>query len=296
MSELEIDAKHPDCDDSSLFPNPGGNEELLRVPLERIVPNPQQPRQRFPEETLRRLAQSIRTQGVLQPLVVRQSGAEHYELIAGERRWRALKLLEAKDAPVIVRDVPDEALLEIALLENIQRENLTPIEEARSYRQLIERHGYTQEVLARRLGKDRSTIANLMRLLHLSAPVQNDLESGRLTIGHARALLALPDESAQLHLRDRLLRHGWNVRETERQVRAWLARLPQHTRRDEPNSGSPQASSPRLRPEIKALEEELARMLGTRVALTYRNGRGSLRIDYHSLEEFERLYERLIGS
>lgn len=279
MSELGVGAGYP-----------GGREELRRVPLERIFPNPQQPRQRFSEEALQRLAQSIRTQGVLQPLVVRSSGSEGFELIAGERRWRALKLLEAKDAPVLIRDIPDEAVLEVALLENIQRENLTPIEEARSYRQLVEQHGYTQEALARRLGKDRSTIANLMRLLALSTPVQNDLESGRLTIGHARALLPLPDETAQLHLRERLLRHGWNVRETEKQVRAWLARLPQT-----PQSKN-STPSPRLRPEIKALEDELARMLGTRVALTYQKGRGSVRIDYHSLEEFERLYERLIGS
>jgi len=274
---------------------PGGREELRRVPLEHIFPNPQQPRQRFSEEALQRLAQSIRTQGVLQPLVVRSSGSGGYELIAGERRWRALKLLEAKDAPVLIRDIPDEAVLEVALLENIQRENLTPIEEARSYRLLVEQHGYTQEALARRLGKDRSTIANLMRLLALSTPVQNDLESGRLTIGHARALLPLPDEAAQLHLRERLLRHGWNVRETEKQVRAWLARLPQTP---QPKGQNPKNTTPssRLRPEIKALEDELARMLGTRVALTYQKGRGSVRIDYHSLEEFERLYERLIGS
>jgi ParB family chromosome partitioning protein len=280
----------------SVVANSSGDEEFRRVPLERIIPNPQQPRQHFSEAALQHLAQSIRTQGVLQPLVVRESGEECYELIAGERRWRALKLLDAEDAPVVVRNIPDEAMLEVALLENIQRENLTPIEEARSYRQLVEQYGYTQEALARRLGKDRSTIANLMRLLHLTTPVQNDLESGRLTIGHARALLALPDEAAQLHLRERLLRHGWNVRETERQVRAWLARLPQAAQPDDLHSGSSSMPSTRLRPEIKALEDELTRMLGTRVALTYRNGRGSLRIDYHSLEEFEQLYERLIGS
>jgi len=280
----------------SVVANSSGNDEFRRVPLERIIPNPQQPRQHFSEAALQHLAQSIRTQGVLQPLVVRQSGTEDYELIAGERRWRALKLLDAEDAPVIVRNIPDEAVLEVSLLENIQRENLTPIEEARSYRQLVEQYGYTQEVLARRLGKDRSTIANLMRLLHLTSPVQNDLESGRLTVGHARALLALPDETAQLHLRERLLRHGWNVRETERQVRTWLTRLPQAAKSDDPHAGSSSKPSTRLRPEIKALEDELARILGTRVALTYQNGRGSLRINYHSLEEFERLYERLIGS
>ena len=182
-------------------------EEMLRVSLDRISPNPLQPRKRFAEERLKGLAQSIKSQGVLQPLIVRKhpSLPGNYELVAGERRWRALQLLNYTKVPVMVRRVKDQDLLEVALLENIQREDLSPIEEAMSYRELLRRHGYTQEFLAGRIGKDRSTIANLMRLLQLPEAVQNDLEQGRMTVGHARALLALPSEKVQLFLRKKLL-------------------------------------------------------------------------------------------
>ena len=194
------------------------DQTLLRVSVEQIVPNPQQPRKHFPQKSLQELAQSIQTQGVLQPLVVRKHPSldNHYELVAGERRWRALKQLEVSQVPVILRKVGDDEMLEVALLENIQRENLSVIEEAQSYQDLLQRHGYTQEELAQRIGKDRSTIANQMRLLQLPSALKNDLETGRISVGHARSILSLPGKAFQLDIRERLLLNSWSVRETER--------------------------------------------------------------------------------
>ena len=204
------------------------DETLLHVSLEQIIPNPKQPRKHFSQKTLLELAQSIRAQGILQPLVVRkhQNLTNCYELVAGERRWRALKQLEVNEVPVVLREVGDDEMLEVSLLENIQRENLTIIEEAQAYHDLLKIHDYTQEELAQRIGKDRTTITNLMRLLKLPSALKNDLETGRITSGHARSILALPGEAFQLDMRQRLLRHSWSVRDTERQVRLKLNSLP----------------------------------------------------------------------
>ena len=203
------------------------DETLLHVSLEQIIPNPKQPRKHFSQKTLLELTQSIRTQGILQPLVVRkhQNLTNCYELVAGERRWRALKQLEVNEVPVVLREVGDDEMLEVSLLENIQRENLTIIEEAQAYHDLLKIHDYTQEELAQRIGKDRSTITNLMRLLKLPSALKNDLETARITPGHARSILALPGEAFQLEMRQRLLRHSWSVRDTERQVRLKLNSL-----------------------------------------------------------------------
>ena len=276
-------------------------QTFLRVSLEHIVPNPQQPRKQFPDKSLQELAQSIKVQGVLQPLVVRKhpSLANRYELVAGERRWRALKQLEVSQVPVILRKVGDDELLEVALLENIQRENLSVIEEAQSYQDLLQSHGYTQEELARRIGKDRSTIANQMRLLLLPSPLKNDLETGRITAGHARTILALPSTAFQLEMRGRLLLESWSVRETERQVRLkldFLAVSPQKL--GNKNTASAGASENLLSKaekdtHLQNLEEELQRRLRTRVEIKFREGKGQIKIDYFSLEEFERLYELL---
>lgn len=277
------------------------DQTFLRVSLEHIVPNPQQPRKQFSDKSLQELAQSIRAQGVLQPLVVRKhpSLENRYELVAGERRWRALKQLEVPQVPVILRKVGDDEMLEVALLENIQRENLSVIEEAQSYQVLLQSHGYTQEELARRIGKDRSTIANQMRLLLLPSPLKNDLETGRITAGHARSILALPGTAFQLEMRERLLLNSWSVRETERQVRLKLDFLevsPQ--KQGDKNSALAGTSETQLSKaekdtHIQNLEEELQRRLRTRVEIKFREGKGQIKIDYFSLEEFERLYELL---
>ena len=273
-------------------------DTLLKVSPEQIVPNPQQPRKYFDEKSLNELAQSIRAQGVLQPLVVRKHPElpNQYELVAGERRWRALKKIDVAQVPVILRNVSDNEILEVSLLENIQRENLTVIEEAQSYHDLLKIHRYTQEELAKKLGRDRSTIANMLRLLHLPSALKNDLETGRITSGHARCILALPNEGVQLEMRQRLLRNSWSVRETERQVRMKLNYLSKFSQKDSSNNSVTNASSLDEDIQIQHLEDQLQRCLGTNVDIKFKNGKGQIKIDYYSLDEFERLYDLLNSS
>ena len=273
-------------------------DTLLQVSPEQIVPNPQQPRKHFDEKSLNELAQSISAQGVLQPLVVRKHPEfpNQYELVAGERRWRALKQLDVAHIPVVLRNVSDNEILEVSLLENIQRENLTVIEEAQSYHDLLQIHGYTQEELAKKLGRDRSTIANMLRLLQLPSALKNDLETGRITSGHARSILSLPNEGVQLEMRQRLLRKSWSVRETERQVRMKLDYLSKFTQRDGSNNSDTSASSTDAEIQLQHLEDQLQRRLGTNVDIKFQNGKGQIKIDYYSLDEFERLYDLLNSS
>ena len=273
-------------------------DTLLQVSPEQIVPNPQQPRKHFDEKSLNELAQSIRAQGVLQPLVVRKHPElpNQYELVAGERRWRALKQIDVVQVPVVLRNVSDSEILEVSLLENIQRENLTVIEEAQSYHDLLQIHGYTQEELAKKLGRDRSTIANMLRLLQLPSALKNDLETGRITSGHARSILSLPNEGVQLEMRRRLLRKSWSVRETERQVRMKLDYLSKFTQRDGSNNSDTSASSTDADIQLQHLEDQLQRRLGTNVDIKFQNGKGQIKIDYSSLDEFERLYDLLNSS
>ena len=273
-------------------------DTLLQVSPEQIVPNPQQPRKHFDEKSLNELAQSISAQGVLQPLVVRKHPKfpNQYELVAGERRWRALKQIDVAQVPVVLRNVSDNEILEVSLLENIQRENLTVIEEAQSYQDLLQIHGYTQEELAKKLGRDRSTIANMLRLLQLPSALKNDLETGRITSGHARSILSLPNEGVQLEMRQRLLRNSWSVRETERQVRMKLDYLSKFSQRDGSNNSDTSASSPDPEIQLQHLEDQLQRRLGTNVDIKFQNGKGQIKIDYYSLDEFERLYDLLKSS
>ena len=273
-------------------------DTLLQVSPEQIVPNPQQPRKHFDEKSLNELAQSISAKGVLQPLVVRKHPKfpNKYELVAGERRWRALKQIDVAQVPVVLRNISDNEILEISLLENIQRENLTVIEEAQSYHDLLQIHGYTQEELAKKLGRDRSTIANMLRLLQLPSALKNDLETGRITSGHARSILSLPNEGAQLEMRQRLLRNSWSVRETERQVRMKLDYLSKFSQRDGSKNSDRSASSHDEDIQLQHLEDQLQRRLGTNVDIKFKNGKGQIKIDYYSLDEFERLYELLNSS
>lgn len=277
---------------SGATPVPAVKEEVVQLAVERISPNPLQPRRSFSAARIRSLAQSIAQQGVIQPLVVRPHprDEDRYQLVAGERRLRAVRLLGWAAAPALVRSVPDENLLEAALVENLQREQLTPIEEAQALRDLMERHGYTQDMLARRIGRDRSTIANLVRLLALPVSLQEDLEAERLTVGHARALLPLEDTVLQLGLRNEILRRGLSVRDTERLVRR-------------------QASGGRANPEpapdaereagaeaYGAVAESLERRFGTKVTVR-RHGRheGSVELAFYSLDDFNRLFDLLMG-
>ncbi|HKI69472.1 MAG TPA: ParB/RepB/Spo0J family partition protein, partial [Verrucomicrobiae bacterium] len=189
-------------------------EQVQRVPLARIRPCPQQPRKDFPAESLRELADSIKEQGIVQPLIVRDRGP-HLELIAGERRWRAAQLLNLAEVPVIVREADDRAVLELALIENLQRENLNPIEEALGYSQLIEQFRLTQEEAATKVGKNRASVTNALRLLKLSPEIQGYIRDGRLSVGHGKVILSLTDEKLQKLAAERVIKEGFNVRQTE---------------------------------------------------------------------------------
>src|SRR5438132_4873868 len=202
----------------SVNSQPADNEEIRDVEIDLIRPNQQQPRTTFQEEKLQDLAQSIRTSGIIQPVLVRRRGGL-FELIAGERRWRAAQIAGLSRIPAIVRDIPDEQLLELALIENIQREELNPVEEANAYKRLIESLGLTQEEVARRVGRDRTFITNYLRVLKLPTDIQNLLEHDKLTFGHARALLSVPDPITQRRLAQKIVKQNWSVRETERRVR-----------------------------------------------------------------------------
>jgi ParB family chromosome partitioning protein len=249
------------------------------IPLDRIRPNPRQPRKHFDPEALSELTNSIRISGVIQPIVVRRSG-DGYELIAGERRWRAAKEAGLDRVPAVVRDATNVQSLEIALVENLLREDLNPLEAAEGYRQLLADFGWTQEELGQRIGKDRSSIANTLRLLKLPGPIQDDLRSGRLTMGHALSLLSLTSEDEQLKLRDQILTHSWSVRTTEADVKA---RRPVRT-----------ATRGRS-VELVAFEAALQRTLMTRVKIVGTDRRGRIEISYATAEELERLGSLLGG-
>ena len=277
------------------------DDTLLNVSMEQIVPNPKQPRKYFSEKSIHELAQSIRNQGVIQPLIVRKhpSLENHYELVAGERRWRALQQLEVFQVPVVLRRIKDEEILEVSLLENIQRENLTIIEEAQSYKDLLQIHGYTHEELAKRIGKDRSTISNFIRLLQLPSELKNDLERGRISTGHARAVLALPNKDFQLEMRQSILRNSWTVRDTERNVRQTLKTLSiRLEKKDGTTKKIPSSDGNNSNKDfqLENMEEKLRLKLGTRVQIRHISGKGHIKIEYYSLEEFEKFYELLISS
>ena len=257
--------------------------EPSEVDLDSIVPGPMQPRTHFDEAALESLAESIKTHGIVQPLLVRRRDGG-YELIAGERRWRAAKLAGISRVPVIVKEVPDDSLLEIALIENIQRENLNPIEEAHAYKKLIETVGLTQESLASRVGRDRTYITNYLRLLRLPDDVQQLLKEGRLSTGHARTLLALSDTDLQRRIARQIIDSGLSVRATEQLVQKASEEKP--ARRSAPQA---------VDPNIKAAETKLRRALGTQVKiLQAADGRGKVEISFFNTQDLDRIYTLLL--
>jgi len=265
--------------------------EVRRLRLDSIVPNPQQPREEFAPMELADLASSIRENGLLQPLMVRPARppAIGFELVAGERRLRAVTSLGWEEVSAVVRDVDDEGLLVLALVENLQREALNPLEEAEGYRNLADRFGMTQEDIARAVGRERSTVANLLRLLKLPPSIRRMLRDGALSMGHARALLAVADPVRAADLARRAVDEGWPVREVER--RASVRRNGRDAGPD-PTGGAAAQSDP----VTSALEETLRDHLSTRVRLRGLNkGRGSIEIPFHSAEEFERLFALIVG-
>jgi ParB family chromosome partitioning protein len=248
--------------------------------VDSIYPNPQQPRKDFETNSLNDLAASFKKSGVLQPVVVRK-GAQGYELIAGERRWRAAKLAGLPKIPAVIREASDAESLELALVENLLREDLNPMEEAQAYQKLLADFSWTQEDVAARVGKDRSSVANCLRLLRLPDAIQADLRAGRLTMGHARALLSLDTAVEQLKLRDEILAHSWSVRATEEGVQKKSAIL--------------RRRAPRRSPEIAALEDMLREKLSTRVRLVGNEKHGRIEIAYTSREDLERLTDLITG-
>src|SRR5258705_4701389 len=210
-------------------------DTLLEVELDQVEPNPNQPRKVFDSNALNELAASSRASGVIQPVIVRRQGSG-YQLVAGERRWRAARQAGLPRIPAIVREVTDAESLELALVENLLREDLNPIEEAEAFDKLLARFGWTQEELSQRVGKERSSIANALRLLRLPEPIQDDLRGGRLTMGHARALLALSTPAEQLKLRDEILAHDWSLRATEDTVRSATSVHPPRSKHRRPSA------------------------------------------------------------
>jgi ParB family chromosome partitioning protein len=269
----------------SLIPqrNPDG-PAVVDVPLARISPNPHQPRRRMDESGLEELAASIREHGVLQPVLVTET-LDGYQLIAGERRVRASRLAGLDHVPALIRQLADRDQLEVALVENVQRADLDPIDEALAYRQLIDEFGLTQDNVAERVGKARSSVANTLRLLELHSSVQAAIADGRLSEGHGRALGGLGVEG-QAHVLATVVEQGLSVRQTEELVR----------RLREPRAATGPVATPRpLDPDMERVEEDLRRRLGTKVSLSRSRKGGRIVIEYYSDEELGRLYERLIG-
>jgi ParB family chromosome partitioning protein len=248
----------------------------VELPIDSISPNPQQPRKDFDDKALQELSASLKQSGVLQPVVVRRLG-DGYQLVVGERRWRAAKLAGITRIPAVVREASDAESLELALVENLLREDLNPMEEAEAYQRLLAEFAWTQEELAQRVARDRSSIANCLRLLKLPDVIQADLRGGRLTMGHARALLSLDSLAEQLRLREEILTHSWSVRATEQGVQA---KRMQPTRRLLRRSA-----------ELAAVEDALRVALATRVRIVGSERAGRIEVSYSSREELDRLTE-----
>jgi len=262
-------------------PLSAASDEIRDIEIDLIKPGQQQPRTSFDQAKLDELAQSIRTTGIIQPLLVRPVGGL-FELVAGERRWRAAQIAGLARVPAIVREIPDERLLELALIENIQRQELNAIEEANAYKRLIESLGLTQDEVAKRVGRDRSFITNYLRVLKLPTEIQRMIEHEKLSFGHARTLLGVEDPVMQRRLAQKIVKHSWSVRETELRVKQ-LAKPaePRDLRKPEHPD-----------PNVRAAEAKLRRLLGTQVRInpSKPGSPGRIEIEYYSLADLDRIY------
>ncbi|RPJ06349.1 MAG: ParB/RepB/Spo0J family partition protein [Deltaproteobacteria bacterium] len=272
----------------ALIPDMGQEESrtVLYCGIEEVLPNRSQPRKHFDEARLQELAESIKGKGILEPLIVRRVG-EGYEIIVGERRWRAAQRAGLKEVPVLVKEIEGREALEISLIENLQRENLNPIEEAEGFRRLLEEFGLSQEDLAARVGKDRTTVANTLRLLKLPPEMREHLLQNRMTPGHARAILSLEAPEKQKALCDLIVQKGLSVREAE----ALAKRL-------SGKSARPAASDRKkeeLESQLKALQDSLRQHLGTKVQIAPKGRRGRIEIEYYSPEDLGRIVETILG-
>lgn len=265
------------------------NEELLEVDIDLIEPSPAQPRTHFDENRLEELAQSIRSNGIVQPLLLRRRGSG-YQLVAGERRWRAAQRAGLQRVPAVVRDIPDNKLLELALIENIQRQELNAIEEAHAYKRLIETLNLTQEMVAQRVGRDRSFITNYLRLLRLPEDIQRLVEEEKITMGHARALLGVDDPDIQRRVARNVMEQTLSVRETERAIKRIIAGV----------SPSNDPSTPMRRDDanVRAAETKLRRRFGTQVrVLPSQTGTGGkIEIEYYNDGDLDRIYRLLVNA
>ena len=257
------------------------------IDIDLIEPNPQQPRTRFNDEDLEELAASIRANGIVQPIVLRRSGSR-YQIIAGERRWRAAQRVGLHRIPAVVREVADEKLLELALIENIQRQELNPIEEAQAYRNLVDSIGLTQESVAERVGKERSVITTSLRLLKLPVDIQNSIAEGTLSAGHGRALLMSDDPTVQREVARSAIEGGWSVRETEKAIK--------RARRDDRKEKSDPVSKVELDANVKAAQTRLMRALNTNVKIQpgKKGSGGKIEIEYYSVDDLDRIYQLLL--
>jgi ParB family transcriptional regulator, chromosome partitioning protein len=272
-------------DSVSVAPPVTSGEEVRRVPLGMVRPCPFQPRKDFSDAALRELADSIKEQGIVQPLIVRELNGS-LELIAGERRWRAAQLVGLTEVPVIVREADDRDVLELALIENLQRENLNPLEEAQGYAQLLSQFELTQEEVAAKVGKSRAVVANALRLLKLPATVQICVRDGRLSVGHAKVILGLGGEAQQTQAAQRILKDGLNVRQSEVLVARLQPRETGAVAKAPPNG-------PVRDPHVASMEDKLRERLGTKVQLRYTQGKGALEIAFFSDDDLERILQIL---
>ena len=263
-----------------------GDRSVRMIEISRIAPHPEQPRRHFDEQALLELAESIRTRGIIQPIIVRPVSGDRYQIVAGERRWRAAQKAQLHQIPAIVREFSEAETLEIALVENIQREDLNAIEEAQAYRSLITQFHHSQDALARIVGKSRSHIANLIRLLDLPADVQDLVMVGQLSMGHGRALIGAADCST---LAKTIATKGLSVRETERLVRE--SRDGARSAKRSPTS----AQSTGRDPDLVAMEQHLTDLLGLKVGINHENGKGALTLQYSSLEQLDMICQKLTG-
>jgi len=261
-------------------------DRVRLVPLNTIVPNRLQPRKTFDEEKITELCESIKEQGVIQPLIVNQAGPNRFELIAGERRLRAARSAGLTEVPVIVKNVNTESMLELAIIENIQREDLNPLEEATAMKELMNQFDYTQEEVAKRLGKTRTAVANSLRLLNLPKLIQDDVTSGRISAGHARAILGAPDLTQQLKIREKILNSSLTVRDVERMI----GNLKPQT------SKGARKTSAQLTPQIKYIQDEITKKLATKIRIEPDKEKkgGRVVIDYYTLQDLDRIYNVII--
>lgn len=260
-------------------------EGILFLDINEIKPNSKQPRKSFADDKIEELARSIETHGIIQPIMVRPSG-EGYEIVAGERRWRAARRASLKQIPCIIRELSEEQNMLVAIIENMQREDLNPMEEADALNQMITRFGLTQEEISKSVGKSRPYITNALRLLKLPEKIQEMVVRGDLTNGHARAIVGIKDEKKQIFIADRVVRDGLSVRETETLVNK------EHDGSDKKQTKAKPRGKNR---ELTDMEEELKTVLGTKVAINHGSRRGKIEIEYYSREELERLLEMLLS-